>query len=125
MVKLVNTRTGKTVIKNLSVRKTFLEKLTGYMMVPRPEADSGLLLLNTTRVHTLFMKFPLDLLYLDRSWKIIKTARNISGFRFPSPPSGCRHITEVPHGGTESRFDIKRGDRLSIVLKIPGKVPGE
>jgi len=118
MVMLRNVRTGKTVIKKLAVRTTFLEKLTGYMMQSRPEMNTGILLLNTSRVHTAFMKFPLDLFYLDRSWKIAGTIQNVSPFKFPSSFSGCRHVIEVPHGGIDPWPDIKVGDRLSIVLKV-------
>lgn len=118
MVELLNSRTGKTLIKNLSIRTTFLDRLTGYMMVPFPEKGSGILMLNTTRIHTSFMKFPLDIIYLDRALKIIRTTRNVPGFRFPSPPSGCRHIVEAPHGGLGSQSDLKTGDRLSIMIRI-------
>jgi uncharacterized membrane protein (UPF0127 family) len=118
MVILRNVRTGKTVIKNLSVRTTFPEKLTGYMMQSRPGLNTGILMLNTSRVHTAFMKFPLDLFYLDRSWKIAGITQNIPPFKFPPSFSGCRHIIEVPHGGIDPWPDIQVGDRLSIVLKI-------
>ncbi len=118
MVTLLNTRTGKMIVKNLSVRTTFLEKLMGYMMVTRPEINSGMLMLSTSRVHTVFMKFPLDLLYLDRSWKIIGARENVLPFKFPTSLPGCRHIVEIPHGGLDPQPEIKVGDRLSIVLKI-------
>ena len=115
---LLNVRTGKTIIKNLSVRTTFIKKLTGYMMRSRPEMNTGILMLNTSRVHTAFIKFPLDFLFLDRSWKIAGAVQNVSPFKFPPSPPGCRHIIEIPHGGIDPWPDIKIGDRLSIVLKV-------
>lgn len=122
---LLNTRTGKTIVKDLTVRTTFLEKLMGYMMVTRPEIHSGMLLLRTSRVHTVFMKFPLDFLYLDRSWKIIGARENIPPFRFPTSPPGCRNIVEIPHGRLDPQTEIKIGDRLSILVRISGMAPVE
>ena len=97
----------------------------GYMMVTRPEINSGMLMLSTSRVHTVFMKFPLDLLYLDRSWKIIEARENVLPFKFLTSLPGCRHIVEIPHGGLDPQPAIKVGDRLSILIRISGRATAE
>ncbi len=114
---LINTRTGRTFINNLSIKSSFWGRLTGYLFEPESMKENGMLLLKTKRVHTFGMGHSLDLYFLDRSLKLIDIQRDLKPNRVSASPKGCAHILEIPHMVTPAS-DLKPGDRLSIETKL-------
>ncbi len=82
----------------------------------RLEAGEGLWIVPCEAVHTFFMKFPIDLVYLDKE-KVVKKVRHaVPAWRL----SGCltaRSVLELP-AGTAEQTGTKPGDRLAIE-KLP------
>ena len=66
MNSLLNTATGDILIERLLVRTTWWGRLRGLLFHRTPETGSAMLLVDTKRVHTHGMRFPLDLYYFDR-----------------------------------------------------------
>jgi uncharacterized membrane protein (UPF0127 family) len=117
MMKLINTRTGRTFLNNLSIKSSFWGRLVGYLFVPESENKNGMLLLTTKRVHTFGMSHPLDLYFLDRSFKLIDIQRDLKPNRISASPKGCAHILEISHKVTQTD-NLKPGDRLSIEIRL-------
>jgi uncharacterized protein len=73
----------------------------------------GLWIIPCEAVHTFFMRFPIDLVYLDRKHRVKKTSANVPAWRF----SGClsaHSVLELP-AGTIQKTNTERGDVLEIV----------
>jgi uncharacterized membrane protein (UPF0127 family) len=49
-------------------------------------------------VHTHFMRFPIDVLYLDRKHRVVKAVPNMSPFRFSWGTRGAHSVVELPAG---------------------------
>lgn len=83
----------------LSVQKTqhWYERLAGLLALPALKKGQGLLISPCNSVHTLGMKYALDLVYLNKQQEIIKLCENIVAQRF----SGCwaaQAVLELPTG---------------------------
>ena len=64
-------------------------------------------------VHTFFMKFPIDLIYLDRRHRVKKVRDSVPAWRI----SGClaaHSVLELP-AGTIRKTRTERGDILEMV----------
>ncbi len=78
------------------------------------EPGEGLWIAPCESVHTFFMKFPIDLVYLDRNHQVKKVRSDVGAWRL----SGClsaRSVLELPAGTIqETRTETGRraGDRL-------------
>ena len=72
----------------------------------------GLWIVPCESVHTFFMKFPLDLIYLDRKKKVKKIRGNVGPWRLSACLS-AHSILELPAGTLESTL-TQRGDRLEF-----------
>lgn len=55
----------------LEIADTFVKRFCGLMLRKELQEGAGLLLMPCVRVHTCFMRFPIDVLYLDESRRII------------------------------------------------------
>lgn len=69
-----------TIGESIFVAESFMDRMKGLMFSEKILGD-GLLIQSCNSVHTFFMKYSLDLLFLDRHYKIIKIIRNLSPWR--------------------------------------------
>jgi uncharacterized membrane protein (UPF0127 family) len=75
--------------------------------------DEGLLLTPCTSVHTFFMRFPIDILYLDRERVVVKAVRALRPFRVSACLRGGHSILELAAGALEAS-GTQVGDRLAV-----------
>ena len=62
--------------------ENFLERARGLIARPAPAPGRGLLIPKCYAIHTLFMSYPIDAIFLDRNGEIVKTVKNIRPWRW-------------------------------------------
>ena len=117
---LLQTRTGRHPL-NVRVARTFFSRFFGLMLRGRLGVGRGLLLMRCPSVHTAFMRFAIDVLYLDDSGVIRKCVSNLKPWRCSLGPArqvkddrtarGIIHTLELD-AGSIARFGVRPGDRL-------------
>src|SRR5689334_13383506 len=88
------------------------KRRTGLLKRERLEAGEGLWITPCESVHTFFMKFPIDLVYLDKDKKVRKVRKAVPAWRL----SACltaHSILELP-AGTIEETGTRTGDVLEI-----------
>jgi uncharacterized protein len=76
---------------------TAFERMQGLLGRPQLASGEGLLLAPCNSVHTIGMRYPLDLIYLSAGWQIIKQVNQVPPWRF----SAClraRMVLELAAG---------------------------
>ncbi len=76
-----------------------------------PEGEA-LLIDPCSSVHTMFMWFAIDVVFLDRDNEIVKIAENLKPIR-AAIGRGSRRVLEMP-AGAASRAGLRVGDQLTI-----------
>lgn len=77
----------------------------------------GLWIVPCEAVHTFWMRFPIDLVYLDRAKRVKKVRSNVQAWRI----SGCltaHSVLELP-AGTVQKTRTRRGDQLEFSAVNP------
>ena len=85
---------------------------TGLLKHKRLEPGDGLWIVPCESVHTFFMKFPIDLVYLDKRRKVRKVRHAVPAWRL----SACltaHSVLELP-AGTVERTGTLVGDELAV-----------
>ncbi len=59
------------------IADNFLTRLEGLMFREKLPPDTGLLLAPCNSVHMCFMRFAIDVVYLDKEYRILKIVRNL------------------------------------------------
>ena len=73
----------------------------------------GLVLVPCNSIHMLFMRFPVDVLYVDKRDQVVKVVRNLKPFRVSACLRGAHYTVELPVGTIDaSGTDV--GDRLAL-----------
>jgi uncharacterized protein len=77
------------------------------------EVGTGLLLDPCNSVHMVFMRFPIDVIYLDKQGAVVKAVPNLKPYRFSAGGRRAKRTLEVPTGTIE-QAGLLPGERLSV-----------
>ena len=94
------------------VADTSAKRRTGLLKHSQLNTGEGLWIAPCESVHTFFMKFPIDLVYLDRSKKVRKVRHAVPAWRL----SGCltaHSVLELPAGVAQAS-GTQKGDQITI-----------
>ncbi len=110
---LVRNQTRNTVLGDrIDVADTSAKRRTGLLKHERLNAGEGLWIKPCESVHTFFMKFAIDLVYIDRKFKVRKVRQAVGPWKL----SACltaHSILELP-AGTIEKTQTQAGDILAI-----------
>jgi hypothetical protein len=110
---LVRNQTRNTVLAHAAeVADTSAKRRTGLLKHEKLEPGEGLWIVPCESVHTFFMKFPIDLVYLDRHHKVRKVSNAVRPWRL----SACllaHSVLELP-AATVKQSGTQVGDQLVI-----------
>lgn len=92
---------------------TMLRKMKGLMFAEGMDGYDGLLFTRAPSIHTFFMKFPIDVLFLNKNKKIIKIIRNLKPWRLTRTYFTAYQTLELMGGALDER--VKEGDVIEVV----------
>ena len=104
---------GAIVAKFCESAHTSMQRMKGLLGRTKLEAGAGLWILPCNSVHTWFMKFPIDVIFLDANKKIVRTEENLRPWRITRIVLKARSVLEI-ESGTVSRFGLIAGDQLNF-----------
>lgn len=92
----------------------FLDKARGLLFHSPLKPCQSLLLMHCSSVHTSWLDFRLDIVYLDQSFNIIKCIHSLKPWRI-SLCLAARHTLELAEG-TIQRYGISSGQQCHVLL---------
>lgn len=104
------TRGGVICVSELADRP--LRRMRGLMGRRGLPTGEGLLISPAPAIHTAFMRFPIDALFLDRNLRVRRVVERLEPWRAASN-RGARSVLELP-AGESARRGVKVGDRLEL-----------
>lgn len=106
---------------NLAVAQTHWTRLRG--LLGASESDfrngGGLWIRPCRGVHTLAMRFPINVVYLDRSGTVVHLEPNLQPWRFAPVRLQAASVLELP-SRTLAQTETTLGDRIEIEMKEDG-----
>ena len=97
-MRIVNQTRGTLLVSAGRQASGFWELLWGLMGKPNLPAGTGLLLPHTNWIHTFWMRFALDVLYLDKAGRVIGLNRALRPNRIGRPCWQASATLELPVG---------------------------
>jgi uncharacterized membrane protein (UPF0127 family) len=107
-----NTTRDTEIADNLEVAGSGKQRTKGLLGRLGLARGEGMWIVPCEAVHTFFMKFPIDLIYLDRKHRVKKIRNDVPAWRI----SGClsaHSVLELP-AGTIRKSLTERGDLLEF-----------
>jgi hypothetical protein len=103
--------TRETIARHLFCPAHPLLRLLGLLVHPPLREGEALWLDPCGGIHTWGMRYPIDVLFLDRELRVLRVARNIRPWRMALAPRGTRSVVELPPGGAAN---VVEGERLVL-----------
>lgn len=107
-----NTTRNKVLVRDYTSVNSVLGKTLGLMF--KSKTDKGMLfnfnIENIHHIHTFFMRFSIDILFLDSSKIVTKIYKNAKPWRIHIHGKG-KHVLELPSGKS---FNTQIGDKISF-----------
>jgi uncharacterized protein len=115
-MRIYHSATGQCLAERVTLANTFWTRLRGLIGRRHLAPTEALWLRPCYGVHTFWMFFAIDVIFLDRELRIVKLVENLRPFRLTMPHGQARSVLEFP-AHTIARTTLKVGDQLRLVRK--------
>ena len=109
---LVNARTRRVLASDVEVALTRESRRRGLLGRDTLDPSTALFLKPCLAIHTAFMRFPLDVVFVDGDARVVRIVRGLAPWRMSASPR-ARAVIEF-RGGTLDPGGVERGDQLYL-----------
>lgn len=111
--KIINKTKGICIAQNGQEAATFFQRFLGLMLREGIAKDEALIFHNVNSIHMFFMRFPIDVVYLDKSNKVLKIKHSLKPWRMSSCVRAKATIELPSQKAKETAIEI--GDSLEFI----------
>jgi uncharacterized membrane protein (UPF0127 family) len=122
MLTLFNARTQATLATTVAVADTRATRRKGLLGRRSMGDDEAMVISPCMAVHTAFMQFPIDVVFVDRGGRAVQIVHHLPPWRVAASLR-ARAVIEMPAGRARAG-DIQLGDRLTIAASRPDPPAG-
>jgi uncharacterized membrane protein (UPF0127 family) len=112
-VQLINERTRKSVADAVEMAETRASRRRGLLGRAGLDTGAALMLIPCFAVHTAFMRFAIDVIFLDGDGCVVRTVSRLAPWRM-AICIRARAVIELPAGHLEA-LSVNVGDALYLV----------
>ncbi|MCB0361248.1 MAG: DUF192 domain-containing protein [Bdellovibrionales bacterium] len=113
MPSLVNESQNQIIFSNLIVAESFWDRSKGLLGRDSLDQKSAMWILRCNWIHTFFMQFPIDVIYVNRQLVVQKIKKYVRPGRLTLPVWQAHSVFEIAAGQAE-KANIKVGDQLYV-----------
>lgn len=114
LMKLYNATTKKVIAQNVLVADTFYTRLKGLLGKQELSKGTALWIKDCPSVHTFFMQFSIDVIFIDKHMKVTSTVENLKPWRFTKffqyKNSSCFELSN----DSKILTQVSKGDLLDV-----------
>lgn len=110
---IANLDTGELIAANTRTAYSFLKRLRGLLFTAELSEDCAMHIQPCSKIHTYFMNYPIDVLYLDRRGMIVGLEEALEPGRLGKRWPQVHSVVELPVGKI-SKTHTKLGHQLEI-----------
>jgi uncharacterized membrane protein (UPF0127 family) len=112
---ILNDTLGTVLASHAGLAATFFQRFVGLMGKRELRHGEGLVLAPCQAVHTMFMSFPIDLLFLDEAGQVVLAMGEVAPYRRSPVKREAFYVIELPAGVIASS-GTRVGDRLLMLF---------
>ena len=118
MASIKNLTANVSIAERAEMATSIWTRFRGLMLRPNIEPNFGMVIDPCTSIHMFFMRFPIDVLYVDRDDRVVRLQEDLKPWRLgPLHTKGARYVVELP-AGTVRNTGTNVGDQIEI--RVPG-----
>ncbi len=114
LLKLIHVGTGQVIAQQVSIAQTFFKRLKGLMFTRELPQGHALHLTPCRSIHTFFMNYSIDVLYLNEQWRIVYTEEHVAPRKFGKQCPEAISVVELTAGSIQ-HYGLEVEDELLFV----------
>ena len=122
IVRIENPTRRSVVADRGRVARGLVQGIFGLHLLPRLQPGEGLLLPGSTTIDTTFMRYPIDLVFLDKGRRVTRVVPEMKPWRMVLSGHGGRDCLELP-AGAAAASQTQVGDVLVFHDLASGEEP--
>ncbi|MCX5789871.1 MAG: DUF192 domain-containing protein [Elusimicrobia bacterium] len=107
-----NRTKGRPLASRVERADTAASRSRGLLGKERMQAEEGLWIVPCPMIHTFFMRFPIDVVFLDRRLKAVRVIENLKPWRVSPWVFAAHSVLELAGGALKG--SVEPGDTLEI-----------
>lgn len=111
---LFNESRGIALAGNVRMADTFWARLVGLLGRKRMGCREALIILPSRAVHTHFMRFPIDVAFVDKNWRVVSAVADLAAWRHAGAGAEAWAAVELSCG-VLNETGTQVGDQLKLV----------
>ena len=112
MLKAYNRTREAVVADKVQKAADYDSRTKGLLGRDRMDPGEGLWIVPCPMIHTFFMRFSIDVLFLDKELRVARVMEDLKPWRLSPWVLRARSVLELPGGSL--RGSVKKGDQLEI-----------
>ncbi|KIH70630.1 DUF192 domain-containing protein [Salinicoccus roseus] len=113
-MKLINSTRGTVIAQDLIKAHSFWSRFKGLMLKRDMPHDAALHLRPCSSIHTFFMKFSIDVIYIDEQNVVVGIEKHLEPGKIGGRFKSARSVIELPAGTLR---DLSTGDTVAFAEK--------
>ncbi len=122
LVSVSDATRGTLLGSRVQIADTSLTRMVGLLGKRGLDAGGGLWITPSSGVHTFFMRFPIDVIGLDKDLRVLRLWSGLVPYRVTSVSLQLRSVLELP-AGCIAACGVRVGDTLQITEACPEAIP--
>lgn len=103
----LKTKNGETICHSMVMAVDTVDRVRGLMFSEKIPGGDGFLIKPCNSVHTFFMRYPLDLIFLDSNFKVVKVLEKVPPWRMTWMYWRATQTLELVGGHLEKTLKVK------------------
>ena len=109
-MKCFNETTGKLIADNLKMVDGFFGRLVGLLATSALKHGQGIVLKPCTQIHTFFMRFSIDAVFIDKEFNVLYVIEDMKPWRLSPLLLKSMYTVELSAGSLKG--SVKAGDKI-------------
>jgi len=112
-MKIVNVSKDRTLAQNALMADSSLKRIVGLIGKTGLKKDEALIIRSCNSIHTFFMRFPIDVLFVDSGNKVVFLRGRLKPWRLTPICWKAKFVIELP-AGTIEESKTSLGDEIRL-----------
>ncbi|MDD5560994.1 MAG: DUF192 domain-containing protein [Candidatus Omnitrophica bacterium] len=113
-MKIINKDRGTSLAEDAAIAKTPLRRMVGLLNRRELKQGQALIIKPCNSIHTFFMQFAIDVIFVDSNNRITREIRSMRPFRISGIYLNALFSIELP-AGTLERTSTQTGDHITLI----------
>lgn len=113
MPKIINLRTNEVVAQNVLLAESIPRRMKGLMGTPALNRNEAMFIADCNWIHTGFMRFTMDAVFVNAEMEVVKIVTNIKPWRICFPVFKAISVIEFESGKWD-QTSLRVGDKVNV-----------